>query len=99
VELSAFTREEAEDLIKTPVESFFRYEPAATSRILELSRLRPYLVQKFCIHAVNRMLEQGRTTITRDDVEAVLETVVLEEDGEGLPAQAAPVAAGTTTDL
>ncbi len=41
---------------------------SATSRkrwraILELSELKPYLIQKFCIHAVNHMLEEGRTTI------------------------------------
>jgi hypothetical protein len=99
VELSAFTREEAEELIKTPVESVFRYEPAAITRILELSHLKPYLVQKFCIHAVNRMLEEGRTTITRDDVEAVLETVALESDGFGVSPEAAPAAAGARTDL
>jgi tetratricopeptide (TPR) repeat protein len=85
VELSAFTREEAEELVKTPVEGFFRYEPAALERILELSRLRPYLIQKFCIHAVNHMLEQGRSTITVDDVSAVRETVLVETDEEDAP--------------
>ena len=30
----------------------------------------PYLVQKLCVHAVNRMLEEGRSTIRREDVEA-----------------------------
>ena len=93
VELQAFTREEAEELIKTPVEDVFRYEPAAIERILELSRLKPYLVQKFCIHAVNRMLEQGRTTITREDVEAVLGTVAMESEGLDLPQAAAAGAA------
>ena len=93
VELQAFTREEAEELIKTPVEGVFRYESAAILRILELSRLKPYLVQKFCIHAVNRMLEEGRTSITRDDVEAVLGTVAMESEGLELP-PAGPPAAG-----
>ncbi len=99
VELSAFTREEAEELIKTPVEGVFRYEPAAIERILELSRLKPYLVQKFCIHAVNRMLEQGRTTITKSDVEAVHGVVVRESDGEDLPAEAVSAGTGQRTDL
>jgi tetratricopeptide (TPR) repeat protein len=87
VELSPFTREEAEDLIKTPVGAFFRYEPAASERILELSRLRPYLIQKFCINAVNRMLEQGRTVITLRDVEAIQDSVLLESDEEELPVE------------
>ena len=98
VELQAFTREEAEELIKTPVEGVFRYESAAILRILELSRLKPYLVQKFCIHAVNRMLEEGRTSITRDDVEAVLGTVAMESEGLELP-PGAPAAAGPASGI
>jgi len=82
VELSAFTREEAEDLIKKPVQGVFSYAPAAIERILDLSGHKPYLVQKFCIHAVNRMLEQERSVITREDVEAVLDTVLLDRDEE-----------------
>jgi hypothetical protein len=39
-------------------------------KILELSGQKPYLVQKLCIHAVNHMLEEGRTTIRVSDVEA-----------------------------
>jgi tetratricopeptide (TPR) repeat protein len=80
VELSAFSREEAEELVKTPVAGFFTYEPAAIERILDLSGQKPYLVQKFCIHAVNRMLEQGRTVITRADVEAVRDAVLFDPD-------------------
>ena len=38
-------------------------------RILEASALKPYLIQKLCIHAVNHMLEEGRTTIRVADVE------------------------------
>lgn len=78
IELPAFTREEAEALIRSPVAGVFRYQPEAVERILELSRLRPYLIQKFCIHAVNRMLEEGRATISLADVTAVRETVLLE---------------------
>ena len=37
----------------------FRWSPRPSSAILELSQLRPYLVQKLCVHAVNRMLEAG----------------------------------------
>ena len=33
-----------------------------------LSARKPYLIQKFCIHAVNRMLEQDRSVITLEDV-------------------------------
>jgi hypothetical protein len=71
IELTGFTREEAEALIKTPVQGFFRYEPEAVEAILERSALRPYVIQKFCVHAVNRILEQGRVTVTLSDIEAV----------------------------
>jgi tetratricopeptide (TPR) repeat protein len=79
VELTAFTREEAEALIKTPVAGVFRYEAEAVEGILTLSELKPYVIQKFCIHAVNRMLELGRTMVTRADVDAVREAVQIEE--------------------
>jgi len=78
LELSAFTREEAEALIRTPVEGYFQYEPEAVNAILEQSEQKPYLIQKFCIHAVNRMLEAGRTLVQASDVLAVREAVQLE---------------------
>jgi hypothetical protein len=75
IELTAFTREEAESLVKEPVEGIFRYAPDAVEKILEQSGMKPYVIQKYCIHAVNRMLEDGRTTITVADVDAVRGTV------------------------
>jgi tetratricopeptide (TPR) repeat protein len=90
VELTAFTREEAEALIREPVEGVFRYEAAAVESILEASDLKPYLTQKFCIHAVNRMIEAGRTTVTAADVEAVREEVL--RDGHDEAATAPPLA-------
>jgi hypothetical protein len=87
IELSAFTREEAEALIRQPVEDVFRWEPEAVEKILEASALKPYVIQKYCIHAVNRMLEHGRTTITAEDVEAVREDVHFEgRDASPAPA-------------
>jgi AAA+ ATPase superfamily predicted ATPase len=78
IELLPFSREEAEALVREPVEGVFRYDPEAVELILARSSLKPYLIQKVCIHAVNRMLEDGRTTVTRGDVAAVLDTVRLE---------------------
>jgi hypothetical protein len=78
IELTALSREEAEALIKTPVAGVFRYEAEAVERILELSQKKPYLVQKLCIHAVNRILEEGRTTVRAADVEAAHQAVLYE---------------------
>jgi tetratricopeptide (TPR) repeat protein len=78
VELPPFTREDAALLIRTPVEGIFRYEPQAVERILEWSELRPYLIQRFCIYSVNRIIEERRTTVTAADVVAVRDAVQIE---------------------
>jgi hypothetical protein len=70
LELEPLTPEEAEALVKRPVAGVFRYEALAVERILELSSLRPYLIQRLCLHAVNRMLDDGRTTVRLADVRA-----------------------------
>ena len=67
----------------------FRFQPEAVERILELSRLRPYLVQKYCVQAVGRMLEDGRSTIRLEDVEAARQAVEV----EGAPGPEAPAPA------
>jgi len=84
IELPPFTREEAEALVREPVAGIFRWETEAVERILDLSRFRPYLIQKYCVHALNRMLEGGRSTIRLGDVESVT-AVVEAESGAGAP--------------
>jgi tetratricopeptide (TPR) repeat protein len=78
VELTAFTRDDAVALITTPVDGIFRYEPKAVEAILEWSDLKPYLIQRFCIYAVNRIIEERRLTVTAADVAAVRESVLAE---------------------
>ncbi|MCI0571378.1 MAG: hypothetical protein L0Y66_11545, partial [Myxococcaceae bacterium] len=78
VELTAFSREEAEELIRQPVEGVFRFAPEAVERILELSALKPYVIQKYCVQAVNLMLEEGKTTVTLAQVEEVRPSVQME---------------------
>jgi AAA ATPase domain len=79
VELSAFSRQEAEALVREPVAGIFRWKNEAVERVLELSQLRPYLVQKLCVHALNRMLEQGRGTVRLEDVEAARDAALVED--------------------
>ena len=90
-ELSGLSRDEAEELIRTPVHGVFRFEDGAVERILNLSDLKPYLIQKFCIHSVNHMIEEGRSTIAVRDVVAV-EALVLSDES------VAPRAAARTAD-
>ncbi len=78
IELTPFTREEAEALVREPVAGMFRFKPDAVELILQLSQLRPYLVQKYCVLAVGHMLEEGRGTIRREDVLAARAAVELE---------------------
>jgi hypothetical protein len=78
-ELSGLSRHEAEELIRTPVQGVFRFEDEAVERILNASDLKPYIIQKFCIHSVNHMIEDGRSTVTLVDVEAV-EALVLSDE-------------------
>jgi len=80
VELKAFTRDEAEALVREPVAGIFRWRNDAVDRVLELSQLRPYLVQKLCVHALNRMLEQGRSSVRLEDVDAAAEAALTVED-------------------
>jgi tetratricopeptide (TPR) repeat protein len=91
IELTPLTRDEAEALVREPVSGFFRWQPQAVERILELSQLKPYLVQKFCVHAVNRMLEHGRGTIRLEDVESA-RSEVESEDARAAAAEDAPSA-------
>jgi tetratricopeptide (TPR) repeat protein len=95
IELTPFSREEAEALVREPVAGVFRWKAEAVERVLELSRLRPYLVQKLCVHAVNRMLDAGRSTIRLEDVEAA-RGAVASEDADGEPA--VPEPAGSVAD-
>ena len=78
-ELSGLSRDEAEELIRTPVQGVFRWEDEAVERILNASDLKPYIIQKFCIHSVNHMIEEGRSTIMLKDVAAV-EALVLSDE-------------------
>jgi tetratricopeptide (TPR) repeat protein len=89
IELAPFSREEAESLIREPVQAFFRWEPEAVEAILRWSGGKPYLVQKICIHAVNRMLEEGRSTVTARDVEAVRNMNRTFAEDEALPQEQA----------
>jgi len=89
IELPPFTREEAEALVREPVAGVFRFQPEAVDRILDLSALRPYFVQKYCVHAVGHMLDEGRSTIRVADVEAARAAVEI-EGPPGAPQAHAP---------
>jgi tetratricopeptide (TPR) repeat protein len=85
IDLLPFSQEEAEALVREPVAGVFRWKPEAVERVMDLSQLRPYLVQKLCVHAVNHMLEAGRSTIRLEDVEAARGAALSEDLTEAPP--------------
>jgi tetratricopeptide (TPR) repeat protein len=78
IELGGLSREAAEALIRTPVEGVFRFDHSAVQAILDHTDMKPYLIQKYCIHVVNHIIEERRTTVTAKDVEAVQDAVRFE---------------------
>ncbi len=64
-------RQAAEALIRQPVKGIFFYDDAAVQRILEISELIPYRIQKICVNVVSRVIEQKRRRIGVDDVDRV----------------------------
>jgi hypothetical protein len=70
--------DEARALVTRPVARRFRYEARAVDRIVELAHGRPYVLQKLCLNALNRMLDEERTIVRLADVEAVAELEAFE---------------------
>jgi len=71
IEVLPFQVEDARALIERPIANVLKLEEGVTARIIELTGLRPYLIQKLCIALVNRAYENGAAVITVDDVEAI----------------------------
>ncbi len=65
----------ARQLIEEPVRGFYRYTPEAMQKILDASELRPFLIQKLCLDAVNQMSQQKRRQVLPEDVDIAIETV------------------------
>jgi tetratricopeptide (TPR) repeat protein len=71
IEVLPFQVEDARALIERPIANVLKLEEGVTERIIELTGLRPYLIQKLCIAVVNRAYENGASTITLADVDAI----------------------------
>jgi hypothetical protein len=70
--------DDARALVTRPVAHCFRYEPRAVERIVQLAEGRPYLLQKLCLNALNRMLDEGRSIIRLADVESSADLMAVE---------------------
>jgi branched-chain amino acid transport system substrate-binding protein len=76
--MASLEEPEARSLIETPAWGFYRYEPAAVRRIIELSAGRPFVIQALCLRLIDHILDQKRRTVTAADLDAV-QAPVLEE--------------------
>ena len=65
----------ARRLIEEPVRGIYRYAPEAMQQILDTSELKPFLIQKLCLEAVNHMSMQKRRQVLLEDVDIAAETV------------------------
>lgn len=80
IEIRPLKREDAISLIKEPVKGIFSYDDLAIEKILHYSERHPYLIQKFCIYAINRIIEAKRRKVTVEDVEAIRKQVMEEKE-------------------
>ncbi len=87
IELPPLSHEETVRLIKEPVKGVYSYEDEAVEAIWEYSQGHPQLVQQLCLEAVNRLLQEERSRVTKADVESVYQEIatwerVQKEQGE-----------------
>ncbi|NES70141.1 MAG: ATP-binding protein, partial [Okeania sp. SIO2D1] len=73
-------KQNAERLITKPAQGVLEYEPGAIKGILELSAGHPYFTQVICFALFSKAREEGRSLITREDVENVVDKAI--ENGE-----------------
>ena len=71
IRVEPFRKEDADELIKRPIEGLLTLEPGAVDRIITLADCKPYPIQKLCVALVNRMYNEKRRHITVADVDAV----------------------------
>ncbi len=74
--ISFLKQEDCSHLITRPVEGVLTYEPAAVERVYAITSGHPYFTQLICHELFSLSQKTGRRTLTREDVESVLEDVI-----------------------
>jgi tetratricopeptide (TPR) repeat protein len=80
IEVPPFDQEDARKLIREPVNGIFSYDDAAVEKIIQYSECKPFIIQKFCVNVINRIIEHKRRRVTVEDVEAVRQQVLRSDD-------------------
>ncbi|NEN89829.1 MAG: AAA family ATPase [Okeania sp. SIO3H1] len=63
----------AERLITEPAQGVLEYQPDAIQGIIELSAGHPYFTQIICFALFSKAREEGRSLVTREDVESIVD--------------------------
>ncbi len=66
-ELKPFNRDEAERLMREPVDGFYTWDDNAVDFVWSVSLGRPHRIQQIALEAVNLMLNERRRRITKND--------------------------------
>jgi len=66
-ELKPFKRDEAERLMREPVEGFYTWDDDAVNFVWSISQGRPHRIQQIALESVNLMLTDRRRRITKND--------------------------------
>jgi tetratricopeptide (TPR) repeat protein len=74
--ISFLKQEDCSRLVTRPVEGVLIYEPAAVERIYAITSGHPYFTQLICHELFSLSQKTGSRTLTREDVESVLEDVI-----------------------
>lgn len=70
--IGRLTPEETQQLICEPASGVVIFQPAAVERIHQLTGGQPHLTQAVCGKVFERVLDEGRGTVTSEDVDAIL---------------------------
>jgi photosystem II stability/assembly factor-like uncharacterized protein/tetratricopeptide (TPR) repeat protein len=81
--ISFLSRENAKRLIREPMLGILEYEDDAIEQILSVTACHPYLTQLVCFELVDYLDSLGKTKVTVDDVNAVIDDAI-ESGSSGL---------------
>lgn len=68
IEVEPLSAEEARRLVTEPVRGLFRFEAGVAERIVAQAEGKPFQIQRRCLALVQRLHEEGRRTVTLEDV-------------------------------
>jgi hypothetical protein len=82
MDLPPLSREETIQLIMEPVKGVYSYKDEAVEAIWECSQGHPQRVQQLCLEAINQLLQEKRSQVTKADVENVYREIVVREKAQ-----------------